>query len=320
MIRKVRTLRLGKVAFPVDPSRTLSRDLLWFLHEGQPDVPRNLKFGVSRADIDFGLQPTSEPPGVTPVELEILANWRLEGVDDSGLQSTPPYSRQLAELLPAGHPLRQIHDFKDAKEDRVNWVLGDPDLDESQRNFIRGIYFEEDDRTRAMKWPLLVDLLAGERLGWRAWRSELREATTHPIEEFLYSLHPRQTIVLTTVASQLKSHVWPTKAFGDAPRLRDVGVEDLVEKFVTSAAEIEEIFYTAFRQLVSEFSGEMNRTYLWLHNLFAVPIKELAGITRDLSRDLIVTRVLLLGVPCQFSISTENTVAVLPERFGWDKP
>lgn len=267
-------------------SRILSSEVLNFIRFGQGALPPQSVFGdrpLTFFDWQGGIDQNTDNLVIEISEEDVynLTHARFSGVTyfvDCLNQSRVPYSRQLAELLPEGHPFRAAHGLLDSKDSVANWLCSDPDLSHEERNLVRDIYFEPDNLIRARNWRKLASSLNANTFAWGDWREAFRYCQTNSVDVALDALHPRESGVIRGLAAGMS-------------------VSEIAEKFGVSETKIKGIRKLAFDSLMNLLARERGLVTSLLSQAGAACLSELAALIREFAPsriDFPQSRVLVL--------------------------
>lgn len=257
--------------------RRLSQDLLNFLAEGQQGVSEGEKIGT---ETYFGLflhesddTGSEMGPGllVTEDDLYRLANATEFQVSSWGagreenyldFKGSPPYSQKLATLLPPGHPYRQAHDIFDPVDDKVRWLIADPDLEADERSLVEKTLLEADSFNRASNWPILIEQFRSLAWGWSAMRTAIMRAVDFEGDVFIDSLHPREAGVVRSVAGGMST-------------------QEIAEKFGVDNQRIVQIYSQAGEKIRQRFEPIIDEMQTFIEKKGIVELQQLAGVSKD---------------------------------------
>lgn len=251
-------------------SRILSSEVLNFIRFGQGALPPQSVFGdrpFTFFDWQGGINQNADNLVIEISDEDVynLTHARFSGITyfvDCLNQSRAPYSRQLAELLPKGHPFRTAHGLLDSKDSVANWLCSDPDLSHEERNLVRDVYFEPDNLIRARNWRELVSSLNANTFAWGDWRQAFRYCETNSVEVALDALHPREAGVIRGLAAGMT-------------------VFEIAEKFGVSEYRIKGIRKLALDKLGESLAIQKSLVTSSLGDSAASCLSELAGLIRE---------------------------------------
>lgn len=287
---KTLKFRVAQLVTNVPPARQLSQELCNFLLAGQPGAEPSEMVGLlpdplALRDPFAEIDPDYEFHEVTSEDLLNLTHARPNFVDHF-LPRHPAqrerahsiYSIELARLLPVGHPYRRAHGIVDDQSQVLRWLVSDPDLLPSDRQLIEEALLQENPDKRAQKWPLLMEARKRDSWAWHDLRAQLFANIHNHGDQHLESLHPREALVLRSIAS------------GST-------LEAVAEKFGVETARIVVIYAEAGEKFRQRFSVEVALLQACIERLGIVTLEHLAGVARDPQADekvpFIFTRLLL---------------------------
>jgi hypothetical protein len=274
--------------------RKLSQDLLNFLSDGQPGASEGEKLG---SEVYFGspFQESDDADSVTGAghlvteeDLYRLANatefqvarWGARREDyPPNSQGSPPYSQQLATLLPSGHPYRQAHGISDSVDAKIQWLIADPDLNADETSLVQMTLLESNAEIRALNWPTLIEQFRSLEWGWHGVRTAVMQAVDFDGEIFLDSLHPREAGVVRSVAGGMST-------------------QEIAEKFGVDNKRIVKIYAEAGEKIRQRFEPLIDEMQTFIEKKGIVEVQQLAGVVKDFDTHYRTpwhfTRVLLL--------------------------
>ena len=269
-----------QVALPpnnIPTPRRLSQELLNFLSDGQQGVLDGQKIG-SEIYAGFSFQESDDSSAetgagllVTQEDLYLLANatefqvsrWGARIEDYSlNFQGSPPYSQQLARLLPPGHPYRQAHGIADGVNDKIEWLIADPDLEPDEKSLVEKTLLESDAEIRALNWPTLIEQFRSLEWGWNGLRAAVMQAVDFEGELFLDSLHPREAGVVRSVAGGMST-------------------KEIAEKFGVENKRIVKIYAEAGEKIRQRFEPLIDELQTFIEKKGIVELQHLAGVAKD---------------------------------------
>jgi hypothetical protein len=281
-----------QVALPphnITAPRRLSQDLLNFLSDGQQGVSEGEKlgskvyFGSFFQEGDDADSLTGAGHQVTEEDLYNLSNatdlqalqWGEKPSDHFGVfQSSPPFSQQLATLLPSGHPYRQAHGIADSVNDKIQWLIADPDLKPDEKSLVEKTLLESDAETRASKWATLIEKFRNLEWGWHEIRTAVMQAVEFEGDLFVDSLHPREAGVVRSIAGGMST-------------------QEIAEKFGVDNARIVKIYAEAGEKIRQRFEQFIDEMQTIIEKKGIVDLQQLAGVAKDFDTHY--------GTPWQFT-------------------